>query len=157
LKALAPWLLHAVTMVAETFCLASAGAFFLVGLITGTWKYHAIAMSSDARAPVYVDIAHRTSLQYAFACALMAQLAARGAWSNATNLVASIVLVVFFASAVAGYIIHGILRDTDNQLRRPHVLGRRTVSPAAVRGFMTILIAAEITGFAVLFAGFLAA
>lgn len=143
-------------MVAETFCLASAGGFFLIGLLAGTWKYHAIATTADARAPVYVDIAHRASLQYAFACALMAQLAARGAWSNATNLAASIVLVVFFASAVAGYIVHGMLRDTDNQLRRPHVLGRRTIPPGVMRGFMTTLTVAEVAGFAVLFAGFIA-
>jgi len=144
-------------MVAETFCFASAGAFFLVGLVTGTWKYRAIAASPDARAPVYVDVAHRTALLYAFACGLMAQLAARSAWSNATNLAASVTLVAFFASAVAGYIVHGVLRDTDNQLRRPHVLGRRTVPPGAVHGFMTVLAAAEIISFAVLFAGFVAA
>jgi hypothetical protein len=144
-------------MVAETFCLASAGGFFMVGLLAGIWKYRAIATSSDARAPVYVDIAHRASLYYAFACALMAQLAARGAWSNATNLAASIVLVVFFAAAVAGYIVHGILRDTDNQLREPHVLGRRTVSPAAMRGFMMTLAVAEVASFAVLLAGFVRA
>jgi len=39
---------------------------------------------------------------------------------------------VFFAAAVLGYVIHGALRDTDNQLARPHRLGTRTVSPAAV-------------------------
>jgi len=144
-------------MVAETFCFASAGAFFFTGLLAGIWKYHAIATSPDARAPVYVDIAHRTALQYAFACALMAQLAARGAWSNATNLAASITLVAFFASAVIGYVVHGALRDTDNQLRRPHVLGRRTVSSGAMRGFMILLATAEVAGFAVLFSGFLAA
>ncbi len=144
-------------MVAESFCLASAGAFFLVGLFAGIWKYHGIATSDDARAPVYVDIAHRASLQYAFACALMTQLAARGAWSNATNLVASITLVTFFAAAVVGYIVHGILRDTDNQLHRPHVLGRRTIPSGAMRGFMTILSTAEVAGFGVLLAGFIAA
>jgi hypothetical protein len=144
-------------MVAETFCFASAGAFFLVGLLAGIWKYHAIATTADARAPIYVDIAHRAALQYAFACALMAQLAARGAWSNATNLAASVTLVTFFAAAVAGYLVHGVLRDTDNQLRRPHVLGRRTVPPGAMRGFMTLLATAEVAGFVVLLTGFLAA
>jgi len=144
-------------MIAETFCFASAGAFFLVGLLAGIWKYHAIATTIEARAPVYVDVAHRAALQYAFACALMAELAARGAWSNATNLAASIVVIVFFASAVAGYLVHGALRDTDNQLRRPHVLGRRTIPPGVIRGFMMLLATAEVAGFAVLLTGFLAA
>jgi hypothetical protein len=141
-------------MVAETFCFASAGAFFLIGLLAGIWKYHAIATSDDARAPVYVDIAHRAALQYAFACTLMAHLAARSAWSNALNLAASITLVLFFAAAVAGYVVHGVLRDTDNQRRRPHVLGRRTVPSGALRAFMVTLAAAEVVGFCVLLAGF---
>lgn len=144
-------------MTAVDFCLSSAGAFFLVGLATGTWKYACIVRSADARAPLYVDTAHRASLLYAFACALMAQLCGHNAWSNRTNLRAAIVLVVFFAAAVLGYVIHGALRDTDNQLRRPHVLATRTVPAPAILAFMIVLAAAELGGFAVIFSGYLAA
>jgi len=44
----------------------ACGAFFLVGLVTGVWKYRGMATSAEAVAPVYVDIAHRASLMYAF-------------------------------------------------------------------------------------------
>jgi hypothetical protein len=141
----------------SSFCLASAGAFFLVGLITGTWKYACIATSAEARAPFYVDTAHRASLMYAFACALIGELAARSAWPDAVNLAAALVLVAFFAAAVLGYVIHGALRDTDNQLARPHRLGARTVSATAMLGFMLSLVVAELASFLVIFAGFLAA
>ena len=102
-------------MQAETFCLGSAGAFFLVGLVCGTWKYAAIFRSPESKAPYYVDVAHRASLLYAFACALIGTLAAKSAWPNVVNLGAAIVVVVFFAAAVLGYIVHGYLRDTENQ------------------------------------------
>jgi hypothetical protein len=142
-------------MIAASFCFTSAGTFFLVGLLTGAWKYAGIAGSPEARAPVYVDVAHRTSLLYAFACGLLAALCERSAWSNRVNLTASIVLVVFFAASVTAYVVHGALRDTDNQLQRPHRLGRRTVPPAAMRTFMILLMISEIGGFVVLFTGYL--
>src|SRR5437870_102204 len=109
-------------MTAHEFCLTSAGAFLITGLATGIWKYACIAASPDARAPVYVDVAHRTSLMYAFACGLLAMLCERSAWRDAVNLAAAIAAVAFFALAVAGYVVHGALRDTDNQLARPHRL-----------------------------------
>ena len=56
--------------------LLSAGVLFMTGLLTGLWKYLAIARSPQARAPYYVDIAHRASLLYAFAALLMAAMAA---------------------------------------------------------------------------------
>jgi hypothetical protein len=144
-------------MTAVDFCLSSAGAFFLAGLATGIWKYACIVRSPDARAPLYVDTAHRASLLYAFACALMGQLCEHSAWSNGTNLRAAVVLVVFFAAAVLGYVVHGALRDTDNQLRRPHVLASRTVPASAILAFMILLATAELAGFVVIFSGYLAA
>jgi hypothetical protein len=143
-------------MTAHEFCLTSAGAFLVTGLATGIWKYACIAGSADARAPVYVDIAHRTALMYAFACGLLAMLCERSAWSNAVNLAAAVAAIAFFALAVAGYVVHGVLRDTDNQLARPHRLGGRTIPGGAMRAFMAVLIAAELGGVAVLFAGYLA-
>lgn len=143
-------------MTAHEFCLTSAGAFFLTGLATGVWKYACIARSADARAPVYVDVAHRAALMYAFACGLLAMLCEHSAWRNTVNLAAAIPAVAFFALAVAGYVVHGVLRDTENQLARPHRLGARTISGAAMRAFMIALIAAELGGVAVIFAGYLA-
>ena len=60
---------------------------------------------------------------------------------------------MFFANAVFAYAVHGYLRDTDNQLQKPHVLGRSTISNWQMMVFMWMLAAAEIGGFAVLLAG----
>src|SRR5262245_9931013 len=106
-------------MSASSFCLVSAASFFALGLLAGVWKYAWIARTADGRAPSYVDVAHRAALLYAFACHLLGQLCARSAWPDWVNLAAAIVLVSFFAAAVLGYVVHGVLRDTDNQLRRP--------------------------------------
>ncbi len=139
-----------------TFCLISAGAFFLTGLVTGAWKYACILRSPEARAPFYVDTAHRAALLYAFACALLGELCARSAFSPAVNLIAAIAVIAFFAFAVLGYVVHGALDDTDNQLRRPHRLGEGTASNASVLAFMLALMAVEIGGFLVIFVGYLA-
>lgn len=141
----------------STFCLASGGGFFLVGLLSGAWKYLRIRASPDARAPLYVDLAHRSALLYAFAGLLLSRLCERSAWSSATNLAAAAVLQVFFATSVVGYVVHGVLGDTDNQFRRPHRLGRGTMSPVAMTAFMVALITAEVSAFLVMFAGYLRA
>src|SRR5262245_484652 len=134
---------------ARVFCITSAGGFFLTGLLSGAWKYSWIARtaSSTAQAPAYVDIAHRASLLYAFARHLLAELCARSAWPNSVNVASAIVMVSLFASAVFGYVLHGALRDTDNQLRRPHRLGKRTIPAGVMTGFMIMLTVGEIGGF----------
>lgn len=142
-------------MTADTLCLLAAGSFFATGLLSGVWKYLAMHSSAGAQAPAYVDIAHRASLLYAFAALLLREfvpyspLGARGTfWAAALPL-------LFFASAILVYLLHGLLRDTDNQLRRPHVLGRWRLAPAAIGVYMGALVLGEIGGFAVLFYGFL--
>jgi hypothetical protein len=142
---------------AATLGLVCAGGFFLTGLVTGAWKYRCMITSEDARSPYYVDIAHRASLLYSFACLLLAAFAQLSAWSEPVNLAGVAVPVVLFAGAVKSYVFHGWLKDTDNQLRRPHRLGRWTVPPAMMRLAMTAVIVGEIGGFLVLFTGFLVA
>lgn len=138
---------------AVRLCLLAAGLFFLTGLLTGAWKYWHIARSANATSPVYVDIAHRASLMYSFASILLAQFAALSVWPPRVNLIAAALPLAFFALAIGGYVIHGILRDTDNQLLKPHRLGAATVPPVMIAAFMWALMAAEIGGFVVLFAG----
>lgn len=142
---------------AAGFCMGTAGVFFLFGLLFGAWKYACIVRSETAQAPYYVDVAHRSALLYAFACGLLSQLCAVNAWSNTVNLVAAIVLVVYFAASVLGYAVHGALRDTDNQLKRPHQLGRKKIPNGAMLTFMLSLVIAEVTAFLVIFSGYLAA
>ena len=138
---------------AARIAIFAAGAFFLVGLLTGVWKYRHIASSEDARAPVYVDTAHRASLLYAFACFLIERFVERSQLSAAIETAAVVAQVSFFALAVLSYLIHGALRDTDNQLARPHRLGKLTLPGVVMTGFMWALIAGEVGGFAVLFVG----
>jgi len=140
---------------AVRLCVIASGVFFLMALLTGAWKYFHIARSEKAVAPVYVDIAHRAALMYSFASLLLAVFAGLSAWSATVNLIAAALPLAFFAFAIGGYVAHGVLRDTDNQFLRPHRIGPVALHPALLAGFMWALMAAEIGGFAVLFAGFL--
>ncbi|MCC2656848.1 MAG: hypothetical protein K0Q76_1956 [Panacagrimonas sp.] len=139
---------------AEQLCLLAAGIFFSSGLLTGWWKYRCIAASAQAVAPVYVDIAHRTSLMYAFSAVLLREFVPYSPLSETGTLWAAGLPLLFFALAISMYIVHGILRDTDNQMRAPHRLGPLTLPGAAIHAFMWALAVAEIGGFAVLFYGF---
>lgn len=145
----------ALMLPAVRLSLLSAGVFFLTGLLTGVWKYWHIARTENAQAPAYVDIAHRASLLYSFAAMLLAQFAALSAFSAQTNLWAAGVPLALFAAAIAGYVVHGFLNDTDNQLRRPHKVGALALPKNALLAFMLLLMAGEIGGFVVLFAGML--
>lgn len=152
-------LINAVT---DTHCatrvaLVAAGGFFLSGLLTGVWKYAHIAQRADAQAPAYVDIAHRASLMYAFAALLLAQFAQLSAWPSAVNLWATVLPLAFFALAIGGYVLHGVLGDTDNQFRRPQMMGALRLPRHGLASFMVLLVIAEIGGFVVLFAGLLRA
>lgn len=129
-------------------------ALFLTGMTTGVWKYRAMITSTDAQAPVYVDICHRAALMYAFACLILAEFAGRSAWPEPVNITAVAIPVFFFVSTVAIYGVHGVLGDTDNQLRRPHRVGSRHVHGRAISIYMYLLTAGEIGGFMVLFAGY---
>lgn len=135
---------------AEKFCLSAAFLFLMTGLLTGVWKYGHVARRSDATAPVYVDIAHRSSLMYAFAAIVLGQLAALSRFSDAVNAWAAFVALSFFALAIISYIVHGLLRDTDNQFKRPHVLGPLHLPRWMMTAVMTALILGEIGGALVL-------
>lgn len=137
---------------AQILAIVGAMAFFFVGLVTGVWKYAAIRRDErgKAEAPEYVSVGHRAALLYAFACLLLERMVELSALAPAVELGALAVVVLCFAYAVSTYLIHGWLDDTDNQLRRPHRLGRGEVPAWVVRGSMIALAAGEIGGFSVL-------
>ena len=137
------------------FTYTACGIFFLTGLITGVWKYYHIHSSKEAKAPVYVDIAHRTSLMYSFATLVLAKFVELSPYSETVNFWSAAAPIVFFALAISTYVIHGILKDTDNQMEKPHKLGKATLPNWVILSFMVALIIAEIGGFGVLFVGFL--
>lgn len=139
----------------EKIAIASAGVFFLCGLLTGVWKYAQIRRSPRFRAHYYVDIAHRTSLMYSFAALLVAAFAVLSQLPESVEVFAVVAQVAYFGMAIGSYILHGILGDTTNQLQVPHRLGRHYVPQCLMTVFMLSLVAGEIGGFLVLFYGVL--
>jgi hypothetical protein len=137
-----------------TLALLGSGGFLLAGLFTGVWKYRHMWRSEEAEAPFYVDTAHRASLLYAFAALVIYEFATFSPYTTTVTLAAVGVPLFFFAAAVASYVVHGLLRDTDNQFREPHLLGRYELPPWVLNGAMWLLIVGEIGGFGVLFVGF---
>jgi hypothetical protein len=131
----------------------ACGGFFMTALVTGVWKYGHIRKSDQASAPVYVDIAHRASFMYAFSCLVLERFASLSRWSAESNFWGVAVSVAFFATALSTYLLHGLLKDTDNQLARPHKLGRGEIPGALVHGYMVALAVGEIGGFLVVFTG----
>jgi preprotein translocase subunit SecG len=125
--------------------LLAAGLIFLLALVLGVWKYRQIMVSVEHRAHPYVDIAHRAALLYSFATLLIAVFVELSAWPVWVNLTAAMVVVFFFVAAIAGYISHGVRRDTVNQFENPD---------RATEVGMALLIVGEIGGFAVILAGF---
>ncbi|XXF80115.1 hypothetical protein P2318_10300 [Myxococcaceae bacterium GXIMD 01537] len=141
---------------AQSISVFSAGGFLLAGLSFGVWKYVQISRSPKAQASVYVDIAHRAALLYSFACLVVERFVILSTLDATVELVAVLSVIGFFAMGLSTYVVHGILRDTDNQFARPYKLGRAELPPAVMVGSMVALIAGEIGGFAVLFWGAIA-
>jgi hypothetical protein len=130
---------------AARLALTASGLFLLTGLGTGVWKYYRIMTGPDHRAPLYVDIAHRAALLYSFAALVMMKLVEYSPYSEAVQIGATAVPLFFFAAAVASYVVHGFLEDTENQLAERNF--------ASTWG-MALLIAGEIGGVLILFWGF---
>lgn len=128
--------------------LLAAGLIFLLALGLGVWKYREMATAEDHLAHPYVDIAHRAALLYSFATLLLAAFVELSSWPTAVNLTAAMVVVFFFVTAIAAYILHGARRDTTNQFTHP---------TRSLHTSMFALIVGEMGGFAVLLAGFVAA
>lgn len=125
--------------------LLSSGVFLMIGLVTGVWKYAGIMRSPDRRAPVYVDIAHRASFLYSFACLVIAQLIVYSPFGPVFQTVIVAVPIAYFALAVAAYIREGFLNRTEN------LFGERNFETT----WLTYsLIVGEIGGFALILGGF---
>jgi hypothetical protein len=128
--------------------LLAAGLIFILALLLGVWKYRQMAASPEGQAHPYVDVAHRAALLYSFATLLVAVFVELSGWSEAVNLIAAFAVIAFFVGALAGYISHGLTRDTENQFREGE-------GPPGLHPFMWMLIVVELAGFGVLLAGFI--
>lgn len=125
----------------------ACGTFFLTALLTGVWKWRAMLAAPDHLAPHYVDTAHRAALLYSFACLVLIHFLELSPLPEAVNVVAAAAPLLFFAAAIATYCVLGLRDETDNQF------SERTFATTTATLMLAV---AEIGGFTVLFAGFLA-
>lgn len=109
-----------------------------------------MAKGVDHRARYYVDITHRSSLLYAFAAILLAKFAELSVFPAIVNNTSALAALIFFAAAIGTYIVHGFLKDTSNQLEKPHKVGSMKLPAWLTPLFMLLLIIAEVGGSAVL-------
>ncbi len=121
-----------------------SGIFLWVGMLTGVWKYLQIRHSEQSRAHYYVDIAHRSSLLYAPASLILAVLSYFSVWTELWNLVFVVLNLIFFSFSVLSYILHGLLKDTTNQFRTPHQMGRFHLPTWMMTFAMLLLVLAEV-------------
>ncbi len=135
-------------MDAYSLAMIASATFFLVGLLLGVWKYRAMATSDTGLAHPYIDTAHRAALMYAFAAVMIAVFVQVSQLAGSLELIAVALLVGYFAIAILTYVIHGLRKDTDNQVHN---------MSASATVFMWSLVAGEIGGFLIIFYGLLAA
>ena len=137
---------------ATQLAIVFSGIFLWVGMLTGVWKYYQIRQTAQARAHYYVDIAHRSSLLYAAASLILAALSFFTVLSDSIALFCVVANLFFFAMSILIYILHGLLRDTTNQFKQPHQVGKWTLPAWCMTLMMLSLIIVELgaTGILVL-------
>lgn len=121
-----------------------SGVFLWVGMLTGVWKYYQIRQSEQARAHYYVDIAHRSSLLYAPASLILAVLAFFSVWAQGLNLIFVLINLFFFSFSILSYVLHGWLKDTSNQFKQPHQMGRWHLPKWMLSSAMIFLVIGEL-------------
>lgn len=129
---------------ATQLAIVFSGIFLWVGMLTGVWKYYQIRQSELARAHYYVDIAHRSSLLYASASLILAALSYFTVLSDQLVLFCVVANLFFFAMSVLIYILHGVLKDTTNQFKQPHKIGRLDLPGWCITLMMLSLIIVEL-------------
>ncbi len=132
---------------APTIAISCAGIFFMVGLLSGSWKFSAMMRNAQSKAPYYVDVLHRAAFLYSFASMLIAVFAYFSVFSDLINTIATIVPLIFFALAIISYILAGLKNTTNNQVRDSR-------NPNVDKVIMSVLMVSEIGGFSVLLTGF---
>jgi len=123
-----------------------SGTFLFNGMLTGVWKYAKIMQSAEHKAPIYVDIAHRTSFFYCFASLLISRLIEFSPLSSFWQVVIIAFPLGYFILTVIGYMKEGFLNRTEN------IFSERSF---ITTWFMYGLIAGEIGGFVLILGGFI--
>ena len=129
---------------ATQWAIVFSGIFLWIGMLTGVWKYLQIRRSVQGRAHYYVDIAHRSSLLYAPASLIIAVLAYFSVWSEGFNLIFVLINLFFFSFSILSYVLHGWLKDTSNQFKVPHQMGRWQLPKWLLTSAMILLVIGEL-------------
>ncbi|KAF9945316.1 hypothetical protein BGZ65_010900, partial [Modicella reniformis] len=95
------------------------GLHLMSGLLLGVLKYYQIHTSSSFTAHPYISTAHRAARMYGFASFQLAGVALLSAWTEPVNTLATTAATKKVCVAIVLYTVHGIHRDTTNQLKRP--------------------------------------
>jgi hypothetical protein len=103
---------------ASKLSLAAAGLYLLAGMLIGIVKYRRTMTSTNKRAPVYIDIAHRASFMYSFAALVISRLLEFSPYSVRTQLVALAAVLLFFTLTIFGYFMTGLRNETENLFRK---------------------------------------
>lgn len=122
-----------------------SGLFLLNGMLTGIWKYAKTMRSETHQAPVYVDIAHRTSFFYSFAALVIARLIEFSPFGETQQVLIVAAPLAYFALTVVGYMKEGFLNRTENLFAERNFI---------TTWFMYGLIVAEIGGLLLILYGF---
>ncbi len=133
-------------VLAIKIALLFSGLFLLSGMLTGVWKYAKIMSSAEYKAPVYVDIAHRASFFYSFACLVIAKLTEFSPFSPNLQLLIVAFPLAYFALTVTGYIKEGFVNRTENMFAERNFI---------TTWFMYGLIIGEIGGLLFIIGGFI--
>ena len=134
------------TSLAVKISLAASGVYLLAGMLFGVVKYVKTMRSAEHRAPVYIDIAHRSSLMYSFAALVMAKLLEYSPYSVRVQVGALLLVLIFFTITIGGYFAEGLRDRTDN------IFHERNFTTT---WYMYALIAGEIGGMSVILWGFI--
>ena len=102
--------------------------------------------SKTHEAPVYVDIAHRASLLYAFASLVIAKLLEYSPFSVSIQIFIALLPIAYFTLTIIGYLKLGWQRVEITQFSERNFI---------TTWFMYSLIAAEIGGVALIIGGFI--
>ncbi len=123
--------------------IVGAGAFLLCGMTLGVWKFAHMRKPPNHTSPIYVDIAHRAALMYAFAALVLGALAQFSVWPSHVNTVAVAVNLLFFTSAVGAYVVHGFRQTEHTQYRDSNLIttwGTWALIAGELAGTATLLV-----------------
>jgi hypothetical protein len=126
--------------------LLASGVFLLTAMLVGILKYRGMMRSEKHEAPVYIDIAHRASLLYAFAALVIAKLLEFSPFSENVQILIGGIPLVYFALTIIGYVKLGLENRETTQFSERNFI---------TTWFMYGLIAGEIGGIALIVGGFI--